>query len=87
LTVLRSINKINIIPRPKLIENKQIMRLIKESEYYNRRNKKWVSNREARITIAKKLMVSEETVFRAIRILVKEKYLIPTEYRGIYVVK
>mgnify|MGYP002338715143 FL=1 len=73
--------------RPNAFNDEEIIRLIKQSEYYNRSTGKWVSNAEARNWIAYKLMVSEESVFRALRRLVNNKVLHPTDYRGVYHVK
>lgn len=70
--------------RPQSIDDLELVRSIKESEFYNPTNGKWITNQEVRMGIANKYGVSQETIYRGIRRLVNEKILHPTEYLGVY---
>ena len=70
--------------RPKTVNDKDILRLILESEHYNPNSGKWTSHLEAREWMSFKLKTSEATVNRTIRSLVNRGILEPTKYRGIY---
>ena len=70
--------------RPKTVRDKDVLRLILESEYYFPTSGKWTSNKEVREWIAFKLNTSEATVLRTQRKLIHRGVLEATQYRGTY---
>ena len=72
------------MPRPKLLSDKDVLRLILESEYYLQTSGKWISNKKVRDWIAFKLKTSESTVLRTQKKLIHRGILEATPYRGTY---